>query len=130
MFKTGFERSDSPVRDDRDLVQDMLERIQLTYTFTSEGREVFMISRLVQEAVLRNLEIIGEAARVISEDLRLKHAEIPWKQIGAFRNFVIHVYWSVKLERIWQIIEVDLPLLQFQNIQLIAELDSKSSNDV
>jgi uncharacterized protein with HEPN domain len=118
------------VRDDRDLLQDILDRIQLTYDFISEGHEAFMASRLIQEAVLRNLEIIGEAARVISEDLRQKHSEIPWKQIGAFRNFVIHVYWSVKLERIWQIIEVDLPTLQSQIIPLMAELDSKSSNDI
>ena len=75
---------------------------------------------------MRNLEIIGEAARIISEDLRLKHPEIPWKQIGAFRNFVIHVYWSVKLERIWQIIENDLPSLQSQIIRLLAELDNAS----
>ncbi len=118
------------MRDDRDLLQDMLERIQLTYTFTSEGRETFMSSRLIQEAVLRNLEIIGEAARVISEDFRLKHPEIPWKQIGAFRNFVIHVYWSVKLERIWQIIEVDLPILQAQVIQLITELNTHLSDGI
>lgn len=88
-----------------------------------------MSSRLIQEAVLRNLEIIGEAARIVSEDLRNKHPEIPRRQIGAFRNFVIHVYWSVKLERIWQIIDIDLPALENQIIQLLPEIDTDSSHE-
>jgi uncharacterized protein with HEPN domain len=117
------------VRDDRALLHDILERIQLTYTFTKEGREIFMSSRLIQEAVLRNLEIIGEATRIVSEDLRDEHPEIPWRQIGAFRNFVIHVYWSVKLERIWQIVDVDLPALENQIIQLLPETDTGSPDE-
>ena len=117
------------MRDDHALLHDILERIQLTYTFTKEGRETFMSSRLIQEAVLRNLEIIGEAARIVSEDLRNEHPEIPWRQIGAFRNFVIHVYWSVKLERIWQIVDVDLPVLENQIVQLLPAIDTDSRDE-
>ena len=102
------------MRADRDFLDDILERIELTESFTAEGREVFMASRMIQEAVIRNLEVIGEASRAVSEELRQKHPEVPWKQIAAFRNFVVHVYWDIKLERVWQIVERDLPPLKTQ----------------
>jgi uncharacterized protein with HEPN domain len=102
------------MRLDQDSLADILERIALTYEFVKEGRDVFLQSRLIQEAVIRNLEIIGESSRNISEDLRKNHPEIAWKQIAAFRNFVIHAYWAINLERVWQIIENDLPPLKTQ----------------
>jgi uncharacterized protein with HEPN domain len=101
-------------RDDRAFIEDMLTRLELVAEFTQDGREVFMNSKLIQEAVIRSLEIIGEASRNISEALRDAHPEVPWRQIAAFRNFVIHVYWDIKLERIWEIIENDLPALKPQ----------------
>lgn len=70
----------------------MLARIDLIEQFTVEGRDAFMASRMMQEAVIRGLEIIGEASRNLSQPLRDKYPEIPWPQIAAFRNFVIHVY--------------------------------------
>lgn len=121
------------VRDDRAFLEDIAERIQLTQEFVQPGKEKFMESRLIQEAVIRNLEIIGEASRNVSQGLRDKNPQIPWRQIGAFRNFVIHVYWAIKLERIWEIIEKDLSPLQPQIEALILELgqsDENTSQDV
>ncbi len=117
------------MRDDRAFLHDMLDRIALTDSFIVDGRESFMASRLVQEAVIRNLEIIGEASRGLSEELRQKHPEVPWKQIGAFRNFVIHVYWSVNVERIWQIVQTDLPTLKPQIEAILQTLDEADSNE-
>lgn len=117
------------MRDDRSFLVDILERIKLSQEFVADGRETFIESRIIQEAVIRNLEIIGEATRQISETLRDKHPEIEWRQIGAFRNFVIHSYWNVKLERVWQIIENELPTLQTQTNFIIQELDAENSDD-
>jgi uncharacterized protein with HEPN domain len=117
------------VRDDRAFLDDILERIRLTDEFLQPGREEFFRSRLIQEAVIRNLEIIGEASRSISEELRNQYPEVPWKQIGAFRNFVIHVYWGIKLERIWEIIEKELPTLEPQIIQILHILDQQLSEE-
>ncbi len=116
------------MRDDLAFLEDILERIDLTTEFVTDGREAFESSRVTQEAVIRNLEIIGEAARHISDDLRSNHPEIPWKQIIAFRNFVTHVYWGIKLERIWQIIEDDLMPLRKQVSAIIQELDSQTDD--
>lgn len=109
-------------RDDRAFIEDMLARVELVAVFTQPGRDAFMQDRMRQEAVIRGLEIIGEASRNISEDLRDAHPEVPWRQIAAFRNFVIHVYWDIKLERIWEIVANDLPALKPQLATILASL--------
>ena len=115
--------------DDRAFIEDMLARLELVAEFTKDGRDTFMNSKLIQEAVIRSLEIIGEASRNISEALRDEHSEVPWRQIAAFRNFVIHVYWDIKLERIWEIIENDLPALKPQLEAILASLPDDAPND-
>ncbi|TVR25407.1 MAG: DUF86 domain-containing protein [Anaerolineaceae bacterium] len=100
----------------------MLARLALIAEFTVGGRDAFMQDRMMQEAVIRGLEIIGEASRNLSEDLRAAHPEVPWRQIAAFRNFVIHVYWDIKLERIWEVVENDLPTLKPQLEAILASL--------
>ena len=112
-------------RDDRMFIEDMLSRIELIADFTAPGRDDFMQSRMMQEAVIRGLEIIGEASRNISDDLRDAHPEVPWRQITAFRNFVIHVYWNIKLDRIWDIVENDLPRLKPQLVKILDELSDE-----
>ena len=52
----------------------------------------------------------------------IAHSQIPWRQIAAFRNFVIHVYWDIKMERVWEIIQNDLPALKPQPEALLASL--------
>ncbi len=111
------------MRDDQDFLEDILERIRLTVEFTAQGREAFFASRLTQEAVVRNLEVIGEASRSLSDELRQRHSEVPWREIAAFRNFAIHTYWQIKLDRVWRIVEQDLtPLSQ----QIAAILDEQA----
>lgn len=118
-------------RDDRAFIEDMLARLELVADFTKDGRDTFLDSKLIQEAVIRGLEIIGEASRNISESLRDAYPEVPWRQIAAFRNFVIHVYWDIKLERIWEIIENDLPALKPQLEAILANLsdDDNPNNE-
>lgn len=116
------------MRSDEDFLNDIIERIQLTEEFTTQGKEPFLRSRMMQEAVVRNLEVIGEAGRTVSQTLRDKYPEVPWKEIGAFRNFAIHVYWAVKMERIWQIVENDLPPLKNQIAKIIIESQSEDTN--
>ncbi len=64
------------------------------------------------DAVIRNLEIIGEAARNIPEEYRDKYSNIPWRRIIGLRNVIIHQYFGVDIENIWEIIINDLPDLK------------------
>ncbi|MBI5667273.1 MAG: DUF86 domain-containing protein [Chloroflexi bacterium] len=117
------------MRDDIRYLEDILERIQLTEEFVEPGRAAVFGSRLIQEAVIRNLEVIGEASRHISETLREQNPDVSWRQIAAFRNFAIHTYWEIKLERIWDIIEKELPILKSQIETILNAISSSDTKD-
>ena len=90
-------------------MRECLERID---DYTAGGEEVFMASKLVQDGVIRNLEVIGEATKNLSDDLRSANPEIPWRQIAGMRDVLIHDYLRVNLRRIWQTVVSDLPPLR------------------
>ena len=67
---------------------------------------------MIQDAVVRNFEVIGEATKCLSDAVRTQYPDIPWKQIAGMRDFLIHVYFGVKLETIWKTVMQDLPSLK------------------
>ncbi len=74
--------------------------------------EVFFQNNLIQDAVIRQLEIIGEATKQISEKTRSQHNKIPWKDIAGMRDKLIHDYFGVDIEQVWLTASNDIPLLQ------------------
>jgi uncharacterized protein with HEPN domain len=81
----------------------------------------FYSNRLVQDAVVRRLEIIGEAAKNIDDEFRSKYPEIPWKKIAGMRDIIAHGYFGVKPERIWDILNENLPELKKQVSSIIKD---------
>jgi len=79
-------------------------------------REEFLRDGQLQDSVIRRLEVIGEAARQVDDVFRQKHPEIPWRRMAGFRDVLVHGYFGVKLDRVWDVIEKDLPELE-KNIQ-------------
>ncbi len=75
------------------------------------NQAAFLASGITFDATLRNLELIGEAARRVPDDIRLAHPEIPWRMIIATRNRLIHAYLGIDDDTIWSIIQDDLPPL-------------------
>ena len=73
------------------------------------SRDEFAESALHQNAVIRPLEIIGEAARLVSEETRQSHTEIPWGKMIGMRNRLVHEYFRVDLEAVWDTVHNDLP---------------------
>jgi uncharacterized protein with HEPN domain len=66
------------------------------------------------DAVVRNLEVIGEAARLLPQDFRESHPSIPWNQIAGLRNRIVHEYFGLDLEIIWQVVQSHIPPLESQ----------------
>jgi uncharacterized protein with HEPN domain len=98
-------------RDDAYLL-DMLVAARKILQFTrSATRDQFDLDELLQNTVIRMLEIIGEAARNISEDTRAAHSDIPWRQIIGMRHRLVHEYFRIDLERVWDTVQKDIPEL-------------------
>ena len=110
-------------RDYRDFLYDMLEYAELAADFVS-GMDLanFEVDRRTSLAVIKALEIIGEAARYIPASARRRYTNIPWRQIISMRNIVVHEYPSVDLEVIWATVRDDLPPLKSQLRKIIREL--------
>jgi uncharacterized protein with HEPN domain len=88
------------------------EAIRRIEDYSQEGREVFLHTPLIQDAVIRNFEIIGEATKNLSDELRAENSDIRWRQIAGLRDMLIHEYAKVNLPRVWSIVDQDLPLLK------------------
>lgn len=72
----------------------------------------FLNDELLQDAVIRNLEIIGEATKQINQEFRAKHPDIPWKKIAGLRDKLIHDYIGVDIDAVWVVVERDIPELE------------------
>ena len=79
---------------------------------TAGGEQEFLTSRLIQDGVVRNLEVIGEATKNLSTELREANPAIPWRQIAGMRDVLIHDYLKVNLSRVWLTVSTDLPELR------------------
>lgn len=96
-------------RDIKVYIEDILESISRIEEYVKDVDEAeFYGNGEKQDAVLRRLEIIGEAVKNIPQDVRDGYPEIPWKQIAGMRDIVIHEYFGVNLGRIWKVIQVDM----------------------
>jgi uncharacterized protein with HEPN domain len=87
-----------------------------------------MASTLIQDGVIRNLEVIGEATKKLSDPIKQAAPTVPWKQIAGMRDVLIHDYLKVNLNRVWQTIEHDLPTLKEAVKKLLGDADSGVSH--
>lgn len=90
-------------------VQECIRRIEED---TASGREPFMASHTLQDAVLRNLQTLAESTQRLSDAAKSAHSEMDWRRIAAFRNMLVHNYLGIDLETVWEIVQRDLPDLK------------------
>lgn len=101
-------------------LSDIRDAIEKIYGFVgSMSFETFSQDAKTIDAVVRNIEVIGEAARHIPEPLRLAYPTVPWKQVVGARDKVVHEYFGIDLEVIWKTIQDDLPILKREIDQMI-----------
>jgi len=100
-------------KDPRVYLAQILERIDRIREYTIDGKAAFFADPRTQDAVIRNFEVIGEAAKRISDEYRNNHPSIPWRELAGFRDVLIHQYEGVSIAEIWNIVEKNLePLRQ------------------
>jgi|PlaIllAssembly_1097288.scaffolds.fasta_scaffold395706_1 uncharacterized protein with HEPN domain len=111
-------------RDDSVYLQHILEAIAQIRTYTAGMDEpLFLANRLVQDGVIRQIEIIGEASKNLSPATRSLTSGIPWKDIAGMRDKLIHQYFGVDIPSVWATVDQDLPQLQEQVTILLQKLN-------
>ncbi len=87
-------------------------------------KKQFLGKSLVQDAIIRQIEIIGEASKLVSDKTRSKNAKIPWRDIVGMRDKLIHAYFGVDLDAVWETLKKDIPFLKKEIKNLISKLNS------
>ncbi|RXT02751.1 DUF86 domain-containing protein [Ammoniphilus sp. CFH 90114] len=101
-------------------IKHIIDSIEKIESYTDQlGKEGFIKSGLIQDAVIRNLEIIGEATKNISIEFRKEHQGIPWRNMAGLRDVLIHDYFGVDLEIVWNVVEKELSKVKIELIDLI-----------
>lgn len=107
------------MKDDRVYLTHILESIENIEEFVEPGLEEFYSSKLIYHAVIRNLEIIGEATKKISQEFRNKNDNIPWREMAGLRDVLIHDYFGVDLRIVWNVVEIELPKIKTKIKELL-----------
>jgi len=110
-------------KDVKIFLEHILESISLIEDYTKgKKKKEFLDSKLLQDAVIRRIEIIGEAIINIPNDLKEKFKDIPWKNIIGMRDILIHQYFGADLALIWKVITENIPELKLQILSVKANL--------
>ena len=115
------------MRDVSERLRDIQEAITQITKYTYLGRQPFDQDELIRIWVIHHLEIIGEATRSIPQEFKNNHPEVPWNQISRMRNVLIHIYFGIDLDVVWEVVERDLPVLKFSVDALLTSLEGTSS---
>ena len=98
----------------------ILEAIERILAFVAEGQEAFRADLKTQDAVIRNLQVVGEASKRVSLRVKEAHPEIPWRSMAGMRDRVTHDYFGVSLDIVWDVVANHLPPLREGIARLLA----------
>ena len=110
-------------KDHRVYLAHILERADRIADFVRDGHSVFLTDHKTQDAVIRNFEVIGEAAKRVPPDYRAAHPSIPWQLMAGFRDVLIHGYEGVDINRVWAAATNDLPAVRAAIAAILPPLD-------
>lgn len=107
-------------------IQDAIELI--TSYITGYTFKQFQVDRKTQDAVIRQLDIIGEATAQLESDFVTNNPEIPWREISDFRNVLAHEYWNIDLEIVWKAATEEIQVLKRALLPIIEKLNTKAQS--
>jgi uncharacterized protein with HEPN domain len=108
------------MRNERERLLDILDAIERIEKETAKGHDAFDKSELVQVWMVHHLMIIGEAVRAIDPAFKQKHPAVPWRQIAGMRNIIVHDYFRVNRDIVWETVTKDIPSLKGQILSTLA----------
>ncbi len=116
-------------RKDEALLLDMLIAARKIQRFTaSMTQDAFKGNEMIQSAVIREIQVIGEAARMVTDETKAKHTSIEWSAISGMRNRIIHEYFNIDLSIVWETINSDIPAL-LEQLERIVPPEEKNRDD-
>ena len=112
---------------DKSRLEHILQAIERIRRYT-KGKtfDDFIADDMMYYAVVKNIEILGEASNMLTEEFREAHPNTPWKQVNGMRNYIVHEYFQVDNNVVWDVITTDLLLLEKQIIEYIKEEQQKN----
>ncbi|OGA99804.1 MAG: hypothetical protein A3E25_00980 [Burkholderiales bacterium RIFCSPHIGHO2_12_FULL_69_20] len=110
---------------DRVLLAHMRECLDRIREYTNADRARFDTSRLVQDAVIRNLQTLAESSQRLSSEIKGTEPQTPWRELAGFRNVIVHGYLGVDLGAVWLVVEKDLPPLAEAVNRMTTRLDAQ-----
>lgn len=117
------------MRGDPDRLSDILEAIAKIGERITDNFDAFQADEMIQVWVIHHLQVIGEAARGVSQSLKERHPEILWRQMVALRNILVHEYFGLNVHQVWTMAREDLPKLEAQFKRIRSDLTPDSGRN-
>jgi uncharacterized protein with HEPN domain len=114
------------MRDPKERLQDILQAIEAIDRYRACERGEFDQNEMLQVWFLRHLQIIGEAARHVPDEVRGMAPDIPWNKIIGMRNILVHGYFTIDLDIVWNAVQQDVPLLKPAVVALLKQLEAQA----
>ncbi len=109
------------MREDRAWLLDILEALEKIEKYVSKGERAFYDDELIQVLSIYYIQVIGEAANQLSSSFKSNHNEIPWRSVIAMRNVLVHHYFGIDLDEVWDTVCTDLPALKVKIQEILAD---------
>jgi uncharacterized protein with HEPN domain len=110
------------MRSERERLLDILEAMERIGKYAAKGKPAFENDELIQNWMVNHIAVIGEACRTLSDDFRAQYAGVPWADIIAMRNILVHHYFGIDKDAVWSVVEKDIPELKFNIESILHEL--------
>ena len=113
------------MRNNRERLLDMLEAIERIEKYATRGETAFRLDELIQSWMVQNIQVIGEAARALSQDFRDEYRDIPWTNIVGMRHVMVHEYFEIDPDIVWEVVSKELPSLKSRLQAMLKNLEER-----